>query len=193
MLFSGKRLTAAVTALVFTMTLTACGGNDDSTDIPEASPAPSEPASPTPTDTSSTLEKPTLPEATNDLAGQKAFAKYVVAAWAYGLGTNDFSAVAKVDPAGTCNGCKEMRGTLADRKSDGWHIEKPAVSVNSSDLVVKKGPLRVVGMEIATGRSQSVNDDGSVRKRNKPMTLYFEVGMVFKDDHFQITDYSVGD
>lgn len=195
MLLSGKRLTAAVAAVLFAATLASCGGDDTgASDVPDASPSAAESPAQSPSSTSAeSPAKPTLPEPTEDRAGRHAFAEYAVHAWEYGLVTNDYSAMAALDPADVCKGCHEMRGTLAERQQQGWHFTDPSVAISKTDDVLRKGRVRVVGMQVDTGRSKVVNDDGSVRDTNPATSLYFEVGMTFEGDHFQISDFSVGD
>lgn len=180
-------------ALALTALLAACGGGG-ATALPEADPSltlgdpPSASAPPVP------VEEPALPPPTDDVAGRKAFAEYVARAWEYASVTNDPSALLEADPGGTCEGCRDAARAFRERAGQDWHIDDLGMDIGATDVTARDGRVTVVGMAVAFERNRAVDDDGSVRARNPAQKhLYFEVGMTFEGDHYQITDYEISE
>jgi hypothetical protein len=190
------RITAALTAaLVSIPALVACGDSEaaQSPDAPASltlgeSPSASRAASPAP------VVKPSLPSATDDLAGRKAFAQYVARSWEYASVTNDPSALLKADPEDSCDGCRDAARAFRERAAQGWRIDDLGMDISATDVAAREGRITIVGMAVSFDRNRAVNDDGSVRQQNPAQPhLYFEVGMTFERDHFQITDYQLSE
>ncbi|MGH8964590.1 MAG: DUF6318 family protein, partial [Actinomycetes bacterium] len=142
--------------------------------------------------TDSPAEKPSLPEAGDTLAGEKAFAKYVLHAWEYTLATNDYSAMAAADPAGSCKGCPELEADAEENRANGSYLDDPAVTIHSVELTDETKGEKTVGLTVSSPAVKRMNVDGTVEEEYPASKkFYFEVGMTFEGDHFQMTRFAV--
>src|SRR5690349_24024103 len=119
--------------------LAACsGGSSGSKSKPSPSrtssasaSASSSSATPTPTPTPAAQRAPAAPPAKPGKAGQKAFGRYVMALWGYGLRTNDPRPLVSLSPhKKPCEGCKAWTTSLRQRRKQGWYVDLPGLRIH---------------------------------------------------------------
>lgn len=193
---SGSRAAVGL-ALCAALVLGGCSGGSD--DEPSSSKSSSASASPTAsTSTRAATDRPTrarppaAPKPTRGPAGQKRFAKYVMALWGYALRSNDGRAlVALSAPGEKCQGCKALTTSLHQRKQAGWHVDFAGVDVRK--LSVKKvGDNVYAKAKVDIPESESYNADGTFRNTNRAHPgATFEVLMHRGAKRFQLLSFTV--
>lgn len=193
---SGSRAAVGL-ALCAALVLGGCSGGSD--DEPSSSKSSSASASPTAsTSTKAATDRPTrarppeTPKPTRGPAGQKRFAKYVMALWGYALRSNDARAlVALSAPGEKCQGCKALTTSLHQRKQAGWHVDFAGVDVRK--LTVKKVDDNVYAKaKVDIPESDSYNADGTFRNTNRAHPgATFEVLMHRGAKRFQLLSFTV--
>jgi hypothetical protein len=132
-------------------------------------PAPSVARTPSPAAASpgiSPVAPPVRPQATRGPAGQRRFARYVMALWGYALRTNDPSPLfASSFTKQACGGCARLASTLEQRRHRGWHVDFPGLLVRRVELRTTRG-VTVAAASVTIPPSSSINDDGSFRSAN---------------------------
>ena len=204
----GSRRTAAVVAAAL-LALPACSGDqgateETATDETSTSASPSADASEAATEEEGSLqeqlapEEPERPAARNTPEARRAFARYVMAAWAYALSTNDAAAVTSISPRDEqCAGCKDLTKELASRKKDGWFVDFPGVEVDSITLrpinSISVAPLATATAKVDIPASRSYFEDGSFRNDNDAHeNTDFAVTMRLDGKRFVLLAFQVG-
>jgi hypothetical protein len=169
-----RRTSASVVAVVMTMAaLTACSGESDDSEEPEASDtaSASPTASPSASPSSVASPEPKLPKAPpakDTEAGQEAFAEFVIARWSYALQTNDASALTELSPeSGPCGGCPELEAELKKRKKEGWYVDFPGAKIVKLQVAPGAEPTaHVATATINVPASESYFKNGELRNEN---------------------------
>lgn len=184
---------ALVSGLVLVL-LAGCSGDADpqrrTTDAASATPTP---ASPTATAgaTATAAVVPSPPPATDDRAGQVAFAEYVLEAWVHALNTNDADALLALGGRRPCEGCGELADELATRAEDGWYVALDGVRAGDP-RVTSEGPLRRVQLSVSVPESASYHTDGRFRSANPAHPdRTFEVVVRLVRDAFRLISFSM--
>jgi hypothetical protein len=176
----GPRRAAALTlgaALLTSAALTGCSGDDSTAGGPSgsasassASPSPSASASDAPGTTPARAaarkptRKPTRPPGRPGRAGQRAFVRYVVAAWAYALRTDDARPLVSTSPAGVpCRGCAAFRASMAQRRREGWSVDLGRLAVRRVALTAQGPGQTYARATVDIPRSSSSFRDGTFR------------------------------
>ena len=192
----------AVTAIVLLLLVSASCGQDKG--APQAksdqsSPSASPSASPAPTPTSSPSAadgptKPSIPAAANTRAGRLAFARYFLAAYAYGLGSDDSSAMMAVAlPSGplVCDSCTSYARYLRKQKAKG-QVRRPwqlPIKHARDRGQVRKG-LYVVNLVVDRPALADVDASGHRHRPQKEYPDYlFQIGMTWSDHRWQATGW----
>jgi hypothetical protein len=185
------RLAACLSAVL----VTASGCGDDET--PEGPLAQkSGTSSPSPS-ASSSPEPPPVPEATDDEAGRRAFARWFVEAFAYAFATNDatpITDVAATEKAVECGTCQAFADYLADREEKG-------VTLQPSRYVVKKvfATGRVEDVHVYTLVTRrpayaNVSRDGTRTDKQPTDDAYpIEVGLRYHEGAYELTGWKAGE
>ena len=169
------RTAAVITALAVTV-LAGCSGGDGAPQAaqPSASPSSSSSssahaqASPAGATEPAAREPgaPEVPRARKGPRGQKAFARYVMAAWSWSLRTNDADPLLDVSPRKQpCRGCRPLEKELAKRAKQGWYVDFPGLSVDRTRLR-RDGKDVVATSKVDVPESDSFLEDGSYRSTN---------------------------
>lgn len=182
---------ALVSGLVLVL-LAGCSGDADpqrrTTDA--GSPGPTT-ASPSPTADATAAEVPSPPPATDDRAGQVAFAEHVLQAWVHALNTNDAEALLALGGPRPCEGCGELADELAARAADGWHVALEGVRAGDP-RVTSEGALRRVQLSVSVPESASYYTDGRFRSANPAHPdRTFEVVIRLVRDAFRLMSFSM--
>jgi hypothetical protein len=166
---SPRRARLVVALAAAALVLTSCGGGDQSEEAEEsASPSAtaSELGSPSPT-ASPTPEPPSEPRFRPGRAGKRAFVKYIVDGWSYGLNTNDPSVLMKASSGKKpCRGCGPFRDELKQREDEGWYVRFPGAKLRKVTFR-PDGEIEVATAIVDIPASQSFHDDGTVRNDNE--------------------------
>jgi hypothetical protein len=162
---------STVSALVAVVVLAGCtaeGGAAPGAESGSSSPSASTSVEPSPVEASDTAAEsppaPEVPKARKGPGGQKAFARYVMAAWAWSLRANDAGPLLDVSPSRKqpCRGCRPLEKELAQRAKEGWYVDFPGLTVESTK--VRRGGTDVVAAsKVDIPESDSYLDDGSYR------------------------------
>jgi hypothetical protein len=171
---------------------TACGEDPPEGPLGKKSDTPGADASATPSQPS----PPELPQATDDQAGQVAFAKWFTRAFAYSLVTNDSTILSDVGSTGKqkCTTCEDYADFLADRKASGIASTPMSYRVTKVFPTGKVGDVSVYTM--MTVRSPYKNVDSSGRTIvSYPETKAYpiEVGLRYHQGAYELTGWSTGD
>jgi hypothetical protein len=191
------RRAVALLALCAALVLGGCsGGSDDepsSADSPSGSASPSASSSTRAASDSPTRARPPrAPKPVRGPAGQKRFAKHVMALWGYALRNNDARAlVALSAPGKKCQGCRPFATSLRQREKAGWYVDFAGVDVHK--VTVKKVDDNVYAKaKVDIPESDSYNADGSFRNTNRAhRDATFEVLMHRGDKRFQLLAFTV--
>ncbi len=137
-------------------------------------------------------ERPTLPPPTKGDAGKKAFATYVVHAWAYSLATNDGSLVLDASAGKRpCQGCRELRAELARRVEEGWSVYPFEVAIDRIRLIESDlGTTARVRFDVP--ETKSFFEDGSLRNTSEAHPdSSFTVSMRREKDVYRLIGFSI--
>jgi hypothetical protein len=172
----GRLRAAALTTLLVLPAVSGCSGSG----TPEAEPgtassgsSPSVAASPsqsvdvTPAAEPSAPSVPPAPEPPQGRtgpAGQEAFARFVMDAWAWSLRTNDATPLldASLSRKAGCDGCSSLAKELRGRAKEGWYVDFPGLDVGRTKLR-RNGDTVVATSAVSIPESNSYTDDGSYR------------------------------
>lgn len=190
----GRALPLLVCAL---LVVSGCSGGSDASDKKSASPSPSSSASPSPSPTSASPKPkpeapPAAPKAKQGKAGQKAFARYVMQLWGYGLRNNDARPLVSLSPKKKpCRGCKDYAKSLQQRRKHGWAVNFPGVRVHKlTTAKVDGGTYVKAAVDIPA--SDTYNRDGSFRNTNKAHNgAAFEMLVHFDKKRYQLLAFTV--
>jgi hypothetical protein len=194
---------ATTLALSASLLLAGCSGDSaDKADKagPDSSststPSSSATASPSPSSTvrTATTEKPpTPPRATRGKKGQQAFARHVMAAWSYGLRTNDAKPLTGLSPAKkACAGCKVYVAELAKRRKEHWTVDFAGLKVRSVKLT-QQGPGQTYAKaKVDIPASDSYTTDGTFRNTSTAHPgATFEVVMGYAKKRYRLLAFTV--
>ena len=169
---------AAVAVLVPGMLVAGCSGTADTPSAAATSPtvvSPSGPASAGGSAAPSAMPavEPTVPEPPEPPArargpeGQKAFARYVMAAWSWSLRSNDASPLLDASPSRkrACDGCRALADELALRAKQGWYVDFPGLEVTRIRLR-DQGSRVLAAADVVVPESRTYFDDGTYRSTN---------------------------
>lgn len=186
---------AVVSALAAVVLLSGCsGGPQAAGDDPSASPSGgSTSASPSPVP--SVEPAPSAPAAARSRkpAGQRAFARHVMDLWAYALRTNDPKPLAAARLGKPpCGGCAPLAKELASRRTQGWSVDFPGLTVRSLALS-SQGSDRVARARVDVPASDSYNDDGTFRNTSPAHKgATFLVQMRYVKSRWRLVSFSAG-
>lgn len=169
-------LLRAAAGVMGAVLLVSCSG---ATDSPAATPSTSaalpstrEPAAETPSPPAGpTLpDPPVMPEPPRPGAeGQRAFARHVIASWAWSLRANDAAPLlaASRSRSRPCTGCRELARELRRRDREGWYVDLPTLSVERTRLR-RDGEEVVASSRVGIPESDTYFYDGGFRSTNPP-------------------------
>lgn len=199
----GRRAVAATLAVGACLAAAGCSTPGRSADGGAASPAAaaslspgassgSSSPSPGPSSSTSPVAPPLRPEAARGAAGQRRFARYVIALWGYALRTNDpaplFAASFTKQP---CQGCERLASTLQQRKREHWYVDFPGVVVRGIALR-RSGDLTVAQASVSIPPSVALNTDGSFRSANPAHPhARFLVRMRMVNDTYRLVGFTL--
>jgi hypothetical protein len=174
-----------------------CSGGSEASDKKSASPSPSSSASASPSSTSASPKAkreapPVEPKAKRGKAGQKAFARYVMRLWGYGLRNNDAKPLVALSPKKKpCRGCKDYARALQQRRKRGWAVDFPGVTVHKLTTAKVKGDTYVKAV-VDVPASDTYNRDGSFRNTNKAHNgAAFEMLVHFEKKGYRLLAFTV--
>jgi hypothetical protein len=190
-------------------TLVLCGGlllSGCSDDSPESSkPKASGSATPSATTSDSSsvasasptqaaaTQAPRPPAPKRGRTGQKRFAGHVMAAWSYGLSTNDARTLTRLSPRKKpCEGCTAYAKELAKRRKQGWSVDFPGVVVRSVRLKQQGDGVTYARSRVDIPQSDSFNSNGSFRNTNQAHPgATFEVLMRYTKKGYRLLAFTV--
>lgn len=165
---SRRRVALATPLVLAALALTACT-DEGAADAPPGSPSPSggtgEPTGDTgtaPATPSPAAVVPDPPRGPDTPAGRRQFARYVLQAWVYALGTNDPEPLTSVGRQDRCGGCRALEKELAKRAEQRWSVALPGVAVSDSRQSRTRGSTRVT-LEVDIPAGTTRFDDGRFR------------------------------
>jgi hypothetical protein len=196
-LLRGMPLLVCAVLVCVMLVVSACSGGSDASDKKSASPSPSSSASPSSSSTSASptakREAPAVePKAKRGKAGQKAFARYVMRLWGYGLRNNDAKPLVSLSPKKKpCRGCKDYARSLQQRRKRGWTVDFPGVTVHKLTTAKVQGDTYVKAV-VDIPASNTYNRDGSFRNTNKAHNgAAFEMLLHFEKLGYQLLAFTV--
>jgi hypothetical protein len=189
--------TLVVLALCATVALGGCsGGSDPSSASSRSASASASPSASSTTEAATAsptaARPPRAPKPTRGPAGQRKFARHVMAVWAYALRTDDAKPLVALSPqAKKCEGCKAFATSMKKRKKAGWYVALTGLDVRK--ITLKKVDDNVYARaSVNVPQSDSYNSDGSFRNTNKAHRgATFEVLMHRGAKHFQLLAFTV--
>lgn len=170
------------------------GGCSSASSDDEASPTPSAaPGAGGTTAASTTGEQPpAAPRARPGRAGERAFARHVMALWGFALRTNDVRPLVSLGGAArTCGGCAALRTELARRRAQKWSVDFRGVDVRRLRV---SGPPRaaVARATVDIPASDSFHDDGTFRNTSPAHAgASFDVRMRFTGRAYRLVSFTV--
>lgn len=191
-----RRRSAAAVFAVMALLATGCSGPSaqDAAGAPRSSATagPAGPSSPSRPVTTSPPPPPVLPEAVRGAAGQRRFARYVIALWGYSLRTDDAAPLfATSFTKRPCGGCARLASTLRQRKREGWYVDFPGARVHGIRLRSSHG-VTVADASVTIPPSVSYNLDGTVRNTNPAHPrARFVVQMRFVKKSYRLVGFAV--
>lgn len=199
----GRRRAVAVAAVVALLATTGCSTTDSDAAAPAPSSSLSTSASPTgsagpsPDAESEAAAQvappPEVPRPRKGPRGQKAFARYVMAAWSWSLRANDAGPLLAVSPSRKqpCRGCAPLAKELAQRAEDGWYVDFPGLSVDRTRLR-HDGRDVVATSKVDIPESDSFLDDGTYRSTNPAHPgATFVVRMRLTKGEYRLVSFSI--
>lgn len=161
-----------MTIVSLALALSACSGGAEPEASDTATPTPSQVASPSASPVVAPtggpeVEPPSPPRTRKGPTGHKAFARFVMDAWAWSLRHNDAGPLLAVSPSkrSPCNGCEPLVRELAERDDEGWYVDFPGVSVDRIQLR-QDGDVVVATSRVDIPASDAYQYDGSYRSSN---------------------------
>ena len=192
-----RRTTTAAVALSLLGLLGGCGGDDgepEAAESPSSSPTTSLSPSESPS-ASAKPELPTAPAAKDNTAGREAFARFVIDRWGYALRTNRSDAVTDLSPRKSqCQGCRELRNELAQRRKEGWYVDFAGADVRRVTLTRgSQAETFLATAKVDIPASRSYFDDGSFRNDNEAHSgATFEVLLRLDKKSYSLLAFQVG-
>ncbi|MGN6576180.1 MAG: DUF6318 family protein [Nocardioides sp.] len=201
----GQLRAVAVTLAIAVSVLAGCSTSDDASQAADpASPAsssastdPSVEPSPSAADEAQAAAQvppaPEVPPARKGQRGQRAFARYVMAAWAWSLRANDAGPLLEVSPPGKqpCRGCRPLQKELAQRAKEGWYVDFPGLSVDRTRLRRDGGDV-VATSKVDIPESDSFLEDGSYRSTSPAHpNATFTVRMMLTKGEYRLVSFTV--
>jgi hypothetical protein len=200
----GRLRAVAVTTAIAVAALAGCSTSDDAPEAAEpsasASGAASAGASAEPAQgdgTGQDAQEPPAPEVPRPRKGprgQKAFARYVMAAWSWSLRANDAGPLLDVSPSRKqpCRGCRPLEKELAQRAKQGWYVDFPGLAVDRTRLR-REGADVVATSKVDIPESDSFLEDGSYRSTSPAHpNATFTVRMRLTKGEYQLVSFTVG-
>jgi hypothetical protein len=189
----------AVTAIVLLLlTSTACGQDNETPQAKSDQSSPPSTPSSTPTASPSSSAdaptKPTIPITARTPAGRIAFARYFLAAYAYGLGTDDPTAMMAVAlPNGplVCASCTAYARYLKKQKAKG-QVRRPwqLPIKHTRDRGQVRNGLYVVNLLVDRPALVDVDAAGHRHRPQKEYPNYlFQIGMTWSDHTWKATGW----
>ena len=189
---------AAVVTLLAAAALGGCTGSGTPEGVPvteSSGSSPSVASSTTPSAAAaSASETPAPPKARRSPAGQRAFARFVMDAWAWALRTNDASPLLDVSASRRqpCDGCRALSQELSGRAKEGWYVDFPGLDVERTRLR-RAGDTVVATSQVSIPESDSYNDDGSYRSTSPAHEdATFTVTMRSTKSGYRLVSFRVG-
>lgn len=135
---------------------------------------------------------PEAPEARRGRAGQRAFARHVMAVWGYALRTDDVKPLVALGTGGHgCGGCPALGRELAHRRTQHWAVDFPGVDVRRI-TVTDRGEVHVARATVDIPASDSYLSDGSYRNTSPAHRgATFEVQMHLSHRRYQLVSFTV--
>lgn len=169
------RTAGALLAVALPLGLLAACSDEQPSAAPDPSSTPTASTTPTAEPSSSPTEAPgpTRPErprtGKDTPAARQAFARHVIEAWGYALGTNDAAVVTRLSPPGArCQGCRELQAELSRRERQGWFVDFPGVTVRRLTVARADEPRTYTATaRVDIPASRSFYEDGSYRNDNQ--------------------------
>jgi hypothetical protein len=199
----GRCRAAAATAVLALLATTGCSTADGDAGAPAPSSSLSTSASPTgsaePSPAAATEvaaqvpPAPKVPRTRKGPRGQKAFARYVMAAWSWSLRANDAGPLLAVSPSRKqpCRGCEPLEKELSQRAEDGWYVDFPGLSVDRTRLR-HDGRDVVATSKVDIPESDSFLDDGTYRSTNPAHPgATFVVRMRMTKGEYRLVSFSI--
>lgn len=185
------------TALLVALVLAGCTGGATPTGAPASgtsgpsSSGTSDAATPDQAATTGTAGVPTPPSGPDTPAGRRAFARYVLQAWVYALGSNDAGPLVSAGRRGRCGGCAALERELSRRADRGWSVALPAVAVRGSSQR-RGGRTTSVTLDVDIPAGSTRFDDGRFRSSTPahPGTR-FVVEVARTPERFVLVSYGV--
>lgn len=194
-------LKTPVAVLLTALLVSACTGGEaapaaDEEPTSTASEQPTSPASSTPAAETGPPDPGPVPEAPRPRRGpegQRAFARHVVASWAWSLQANDAAPLLEAgrSKARPCEGCTDLRAELRARDDEGWYVELPPLGVGRTRLA-PDGDAVVATTRVDIPESETYFYDGSFRSTNPAHDeAVFEVRMRRAADRYVLLSFTV--
>jgi hypothetical protein len=135
---------------------------------------------------------PAAPRPVRGTVGQQAFARHVMALWAYALRTNDAEPLATLAGGNkSCGGCAALIRQLGMRRSQGWTVDLAGVRVRKT-RIARQGDVQVLRASVDIPQSDSYNTDGTFRNTSPAHpAATFEVRMRFTDRRYRLVSFTV--
>ena len=136
---------------------------------------------------------PDVPRLRKGPRGQKAFARYVMAAWSWSLRTNDAGPLLDVSRSRKqpCRGCRPLEKELARRAKQGWYVDFPGLSVERTRLR-RDGADVVATSKVDIPQSDSFLEDGSYRSTSPAHpNATFTVRMRLTKGEYRLVSFTV--
>lgn len=165
-------LRAAAGVLSATALLVACTGGADTPAARESpsaivsDPTPAAPASTEAAEPSrpSPPPVPQPPRPRPGPEGQRAFARHVIASWAWSLHANDATPLLEASRSARrpCTGCRELARELRTRHGEQWYVDLPTLGVHRTRLR-RDGEDVVASSRVDIPESDTYFYDGTFR------------------------------
>jgi hypothetical protein len=138
-----------------------------------------------------------VPEATDDEAGRRAFARWFVKAFGYAFATNDagpITDVAATEKAVECSTCTAFADYLEEREDQGLTLQPSTYVVKKVFASGRVGDVRIYTMITRRPAYATVSEDGETTDKKPTDEAYpIEVGLRYHDGAYEITGWKAGE
>ena len=193
------RAATVVPLAVILLSSAGCSGGEqpDGQAGPAPAASPSGPStttsgSPSAAPSASPASLPSRPAPRRGPAGQKAFARYVMALWGTSLRNDDARPLLALAPrGGSCAGCPGLAAELRTRSREGWYVDFPGLLVRR--LAVAGGPAETVARaRVDVPASDTYFSDGRYRSSNAAHPgATFTVRMRWVEGRYRLLGFTV--